>query len=58
MGLRGVGGVIGTLRNEGSLSLLQALSILQAQGAAGMGQTVPVHSGVLGSCGEPGEAVL
>lgn len=58
MGLGEVSGVIGRLKNEGSLSLLQALSILQAQGAPGMGQAVPVHIGVLSSSREPGEAVL
>lgn len=58
MGLREVSGVIGTVGNEGFLSLLQALSIPQAQAAPGMGQAIPVHSGVLGSCREPGEAVL
>lgn len=40
------------------LSLLQVLSILQAQNAPGMRQAVPVHIGVLGMYREPGEAVL
>lgn len=45
-GLGLVSGVIGTLRNEFSWPLLQALGTPQAPGAPGMGQAVPVGIGV------------